>query len=58
MPHSVHHKLSVGGKLFLAVVTDKGLVNIVGVHVRPQGASLGKLLMTPVTAIGLHSGVG
>ena len=55
--HSVHHEFFGGGKLFLAVVTDKGLVNIVGVYVRPQGASLGKLLATPVTDIGFYSGV-
>ena len=57
VPHSVHHEFSGGGKLFLAVVTDKGLVDIVGVKVLPQGASLGKLLVTPVTGIGFHSGV-
>lgn len=55
--HSVHHEFFGGGKLFLAVVTDKGLVHIVGVKVRPPGASLGKLLVTPVTGIGFHSGV-
>lgn len=54
---SVQHEFFGGGKLFLAVVTDKGLVYIVGVKVHPPGASLGKLFVTPVTGIGFHSSV-
>lgn len=53
----VQSKFCEGGKLFLAVFTKKGLNNIVGMKVNPQGVSPGKLSVTPGTGVGFHSQV-